>query len=143
MKSEMNFERNRGSAADPYPVGDVNAYLIESESLLLDTEYLGKSLAALSAALASLGRKIEDLDNVVVTHHHFDHFGAAFHLSGLSARAFFITKASILYSQNGQEDYVQSFLGRCGYSKDYLLLGRELSEKANDSARLTPPMRKR
>jgi glyoxylase-like metal-dependent hydrolase (beta-lactamase superfamily II) len=117
----------------PYPVGDVNAYLIESDELtLLDTGvFWDKSLAALSAALASLGRKIEDLDNVVVTHHHFDHFGAAFHLSGLSgARVFYHESVPFFIRRSAeQEDYVQSFLGRCGYSKDYLLLGRELVRK--------------
>lgn len=117
----------------PYPVGDVNAYLIESDELtLLDTGvFWEKSLSALSAALAALGRKIEDVANIVATHHHFDHFGAAFHLSSLSgARVYYHESVPVFMRRSAeQEDYVQSFLGRCGYSAEYLALGRELVRK--------------
>ena len=57
----------------------VNATLIEGDPLtLVDTgARTRESLEALEAAFARLGRRLEDLELVVVTHPHHDHFGAA------------------------------------------------------------------
>ncbi len=61
----------------PFLVGRVNCYLIEDEPLtLLDTgPNSGKSLDELERALAELGRRIEDLGLIVITHQHMDHLG--------------------------------------------------------------------
>ena len=61
----------------PFMVGPVNAYLIEDEPLtLLDTgPNSGKSLDTLERALAEHGRKVEDLELIVVSHQHMDHLG--------------------------------------------------------------------
>ena len=61
----------------PFMVGAVNAYLIEDEPLtLLDTgPNSGKSLDALERALAGRGRRVEDLELIVVSHQHMDHLG--------------------------------------------------------------------
>ena len=61
----------------PFMVGAVNAYLIEDEPLtLLDTgPNSGKSLDALERALGEHGRKVEDLELIVVSHQHMDHLG--------------------------------------------------------------------
>jgi glyoxylase-like metal-dependent hydrolase (beta-lactamase superfamily II) len=81
----------------PFLVGRVNCYLIEDEPLtLIDTgPNSGKSLDDLERALAAHGRRIEDLELIVVTHQHMDHLGlleilarrsgaevASFHLLG-------------------------------------------------------------
>ncbi|HEY3080348.1 MAG TPA: MBL fold metallo-hydrolase [Chloroflexota bacterium] len=57
----------------------VNAVLVEGEPLtLVDTGVRSdESLAALETALASRGRRVDDLEQIVVTHAHPDHFGAA------------------------------------------------------------------
>lgn len=63
----------------PFAVGEVNCYLVEDDPLtLVDTgPDLGTSLAALEAGLAEHGRKVEDLERIVLTHHHIDHVGLA------------------------------------------------------------------
>jgi glyoxylase-like metal-dependent hydrolase (beta-lactamase superfamily II) len=61
----------------PFAVGRVNCYLVEDEPLtLVDCgPNSGKSLDTLERALAAHGRRIEDLERIVVTHQHIDHLG--------------------------------------------------------------------
>jgi glyoxylase-like metal-dependent hydrolase (beta-lactamase superfamily II) len=61
----------------PFAVGRVNCYLIEDEPLtLVDTgPNSGKSLDELEHQLSALGRSIEELELVVLTHQHIDHLG--------------------------------------------------------------------
>jgi glyoxylase-like metal-dependent hydrolase (beta-lactamase superfamily II) len=68
----------------PFAVGRVNCYLIEDEPLtLVDTgPNSGKSLDTLERALHEHGRRIEDLERIVITHQHIDHLG----LVGILAR---------------------------------------------------------
>jgi glyoxylase-like metal-dependent hydrolase (beta-lactamase superfamily II) len=61
----------------PFLVGRVNCYLVEDRPLtLIDTgPNSGKSLDELERALAEHGRKIEELELIVLTHQHMDHIG--------------------------------------------------------------------
>src|SRR3954462_13810283 len=61
----------------PFAVGRVNCYLIEDEPLtLVDTgPNSGKSLDELIRQLSALGRSLEDIELVVLTHQHIDHLG--------------------------------------------------------------------
>jgi glyoxylase-like metal-dependent hydrolase (beta-lactamase superfamily II) len=61
----------------PFQVGRVNTYLIDDDPLtLVDTgPNSGKALDELEQALASHGRRIEDLELIVLTHQHIDHVG--------------------------------------------------------------------
>lgn len=61
----------------PFAVGRVNCYLIDDDPLtLLDTgPNSATSLTALEAALAAHGRRVEELERIVVTHQHIDHIG--------------------------------------------------------------------
>jgi glyoxylase-like metal-dependent hydrolase (beta-lactamase superfamily II) len=63
----------------PFLVGRVNCYLVEDDPLtLVDAgPNSGTSLMALEAALAEHGRKVEDLERIVLTHQHIDHIGLA------------------------------------------------------------------
>jgi glyoxylase-like metal-dependent hydrolase (beta-lactamase superfamily II) len=63
----------------PFQVGSVNCYLIDDDPLtLLDTgPNSGTSLDALELALAEHGRRIEDLELIVLSHQHMDHLGVA------------------------------------------------------------------
>ena len=68
----------------PFQVGRVNAYLIEDDPLtLVDSgPNSGKALDELEQALAAHGHAVEDLELLVITHQHIDHFG----LAGILAR---------------------------------------------------------
>jgi glyoxylase-like metal-dependent hydrolase (beta-lactamase superfamily II) len=61
----------------PFAVGRVNCYLVEDDPLtLVDSgPNSGTSLTALEAALGEHGRRVEDLERIVITHQHIDHFG--------------------------------------------------------------------
>jgi glyoxylase-like metal-dependent hydrolase (beta-lactamase superfamily II) len=63
----------------PFQVGRVNAYLIEDSPLtLLDSgPNSAKALDELEQALAARGHAIEDIELLVVSHQHMDHFGLA------------------------------------------------------------------
>ncbi len=68
---------HRLSIPTPFMVGRVNCYLIEDEPLtLLDTgPNSGKALDELEQALAARGRRVEDLERIVISHQHIDHLG--------------------------------------------------------------------
>ena len=61
----------------PWAVGRVNCYLVEDDPLtLVDTgPNSGRALDELEQALARHGRRVEDLERIVITHHHPDHEG--------------------------------------------------------------------
>jgi glyoxylase-like metal-dependent hydrolase (beta-lactamase superfamily II) len=63
----------------PFAVGRVNCYLIDDDPLtLVDAgPNSGTSLMTLEAGLAEHGRKVEDLERIVLTHQHIDHIGLA------------------------------------------------------------------
>jgi glyoxylase-like metal-dependent hydrolase (beta-lactamase superfamily II) len=61
----------------PFAVGRVNVYLVEDDPLtLVDAgPNSATSLTTLEAALGEHGRRVEDLERIVVTHQHIDHIG--------------------------------------------------------------------
>jgi glyoxylase-like metal-dependent hydrolase (beta-lactamase superfamily II) len=61
----------------PFRVGRVNCYLIEDDPLtLVDVgPNSAQSLVALEQALAQHGRRLEELERIVITHQHADHLG--------------------------------------------------------------------
>jgi glyoxylase-like metal-dependent hydrolase (beta-lactamase superfamily II) len=63
----------------PFMVGRVNAYLIEGSPLtLVDSgPNSAKALDELEQGLAALGHSIEDIELLVISHQHIDHFGLA------------------------------------------------------------------
>jgi glyoxylase-like metal-dependent hydrolase (beta-lactamase superfamily II) len=70
---------HRLAVPTPFQVGRVNAYLIEDSPLtLVDSgPNSAKALDELEQALAGLGRKVEDIELLIVSHQHIDHFGLA------------------------------------------------------------------
>jgi glyoxylase-like metal-dependent hydrolase (beta-lactamase superfamily II) len=63
----------------PFQVGRVNAYLIEDSPLtLIDSgPNSAKAMDELEQALATRGHAVEDIELLVITHQHIDHFGLA------------------------------------------------------------------
>jgi glyoxylase-like metal-dependent hydrolase (beta-lactamase superfamily II) len=93
----------------PFMVGRVNAYLIEDSPLtLVDSgPNSAKALDELEQKLATLGHSIEDIELLVISHQHIDHFGLA----------------SILARRSGAEvaaiDRVSSFLSHYGEQAEF------------------------
>lgn len=87
----------------PFQVGRVNAYLIEDSPLtLIDSgPNSGKALDELEQALGAHGHRIEDIELLVITHQHIDHFGLA----------------SILARRSGAE--VAALAGLAPYLRDF------------------------
>jgi glyoxylase-like metal-dependent hydrolase (beta-lactamase superfamily II) len=63
----------------PFAVGRVNCYLVDDDPLtLVDCgPNSGTSLTRLESGLAEHGRRVEDLERIVITHQHIDHIGLA------------------------------------------------------------------
>jgi len=63
----------------PFPVGPVNCYVFVDEAVtVVDPGMLwADSTQLLEATLAANGRTVRDVDQVLITHGHPDHFGAA------------------------------------------------------------------
>jgi glyoxylase-like metal-dependent hydrolase (beta-lactamase superfamily II) len=63
----------------PFRIGPVNVYLLEGEPLtLIDTgPAWPQALERLEAGLAEHGKRIEDIELVLLTHQHVDHIGLA------------------------------------------------------------------
>jgi glyoxylase-like metal-dependent hydrolase (beta-lactamase superfamily II) len=97
----------------PFQVGRVNAYLIEDSPLtLVDSgPNSAKALDELEQALAAHGRAIEDIELLIVTHQHMDHFGLAAILARRSGAevAALEALAPFLASYGRQTDLDDSF----------------------------------
>jgi glyoxylase-like metal-dependent hydrolase (beta-lactamase superfamily II) len=65
------------SLPTPFPVGDVNIYLIEGDLLtLVDVgPKTDEALASLKEQLKTLNYTLSDIEQIVLTHHHPDHVG--------------------------------------------------------------------
>lgn len=63
----------------PYAVGDVNAFLVKGDTLsLFDAgPRTPEALEAIKAGLKGFGYSLEDIEQVIITHHHPDHSGWA------------------------------------------------------------------
>lgn len=61
----------------PFPVGPVHAYLVQGDPLtLIDTgPQTPEALAALQSGLATYGVGLKDIQRVILTHAHADHYG--------------------------------------------------------------------
>ncbi len=67
----------------PFPVGDVNAYLLKGDALtLVDVGPLTEEAKhSLDEQLNDAGYSINDIEQIVLTHHHPDHAGMLDHFS--------------------------------------------------------------
>jgi glyoxylase-like metal-dependent hydrolase (beta-lactamase superfamily II) len=92
------------SIPTPFPVGPVNVYLAEGEPLtLVDTgPHYTPAQQALEEAMAGLGYRISDLQRIVITHAHADHYGLAARLAEISGAEVLAHAASLPWL--GDED---------------------------------------
>jgi len=63
----------------PFPVGDVNAYLIKADPVTLVDPglFYPPSVKLLNGALENNGLQMSDIRRIVITHGHLDHYGMA------------------------------------------------------------------
>jgi glyoxylase-like metal-dependent hydrolase (beta-lactamase superfamily II) len=75
--TDLRRRIHRITLPTPFPVGPVHAYLLEGDPLtLVDTgPYTPGAEAALAAGLAALDHSFGDIERIVITHAHSDHFG--------------------------------------------------------------------
>jgi glyoxylase-like metal-dependent hydrolase (beta-lactamase superfamily II) len=100
----------------PFMVGRVNAYLIEDSPLtLVDSgPNSAKALDELEQALALRGHRVEDIELLVISHQHIDHFGLASILARRSGAevAALASLAPFLASYGQQTDLDDRFAER-------------------------------
>ncbi len=110
----------------PFLVGRVNCYLIDDEPLtLIDTgPNSGKSLDDLEQGIAAHGRRIEDLELIIVTHQHMDHLGLLEILarrSGAEIAALHLLApylANFSHSAAADDEFAQGVMRRHGVPDD-------------------------
>jgi glyoxylase-like metal-dependent hydrolase (beta-lactamase superfamily II) len=81
----------------PFPVGPVNCYVLTGSPVtVIDPGMLfGDSVATLTSAIKRAGLELSDVEVVVVTHGHPDHFGAAGWLAEQSGAAIVTGRAEL------------------------------------------------
>ena len=81
----------------PFPVGPVNCYLLLDEPVtVVDPGMMWEdSTQLLERALSSHGRAVQDVDQVLITHGHPDHFGAAGWLADVADAAVLCGRAEV------------------------------------------------
>jgi glyoxylase-like metal-dependent hydrolase (beta-lactamase superfamily II) len=119
----------------PFMVGRVNCYLIEDEPLtLIDCgPNSGKALDELEQALAAHGRRVEDLELIVITHQHIDHQGLAQILARRSgAEVAALDKLKPLLERfndanEADDEFAEALMLRHGLSPDVAVALRSVS----------------
>jgi glyoxylase-like metal-dependent hydrolase (beta-lactamase superfamily II) len=126
---------HRIAVPTPFLVGRVNTYLIDDDPLtLVDAgPNSATSLMALEAGLAEHGRRVEDLERLVVTHQHIDHIGLTQILadrSGAEVCSLDALAPWLARYADGMEDddaFSQSVMHRHGIPDDVVLALRAVS----------------
>ncbi len=136
----------------PFQVGRVNAYLIEDSPLtLIDSgPNSGKALDELEQALAARGHAIEDIELLVITHQHIDHFGLASILARRSGAEVAALEGLVPYlrefgaSTELEDRFAQDIMLRHGIPADVATALRAVSASFRawgSSVEITHPLR--
>jgi glyoxylase-like metal-dependent hydrolase (beta-lactamase superfamily II) len=115
----------------PWAVGSVNVYLLDRDPLtLVDAgQRSPEALAQLEAGLRAAGRRVEDLERIVLTHQHIDHTGLAATLierSGAELCALDLVAewmASFPASLDAEDDFAEDLLRRHGVGPKAAVVG--------------------
>ena len=136
----------------PFAVGRVNCYLIEDQPLtLVDTgPNSGKSLDELEQQLSELGRSLEDIELVILTHQHIDHLGLVEIIASRSGAAVAAIDAVVPFVENFGDDielddrFAASLMLRHGIPEDVVAALRSVSRSFRAwgaTAEVTKPLR--
>ena len=135
----------------PFAVGRVNCYLVEDDPLtLVDSgPNSATSLTVLEEALAEHGRRVEDLERIVVTHQHIDHIGLVDILarrSGAEVCSLDLLAPWLARYRDGMEDedrFAEAVMARHGIPEDVRFALRAVSAQFRAwgaSATVTRPL---
>jgi glyoxylase-like metal-dependent hydrolase (beta-lactamase superfamily II) len=135
----------------PFAVGRVNCYLIEDDPLtLVDTgPNSGTALVALEAGLAEHGRRIEDLQRIVLTHQHIDHIGLAQILADRSGAEVCALDRLVPWlagysaRMDGDDGFAERLMLRHGIPRDIAIALRAVTQQVRAwgaSVRVTQPL---
>jgi glyoxylase-like metal-dependent hydrolase (beta-lactamase superfamily II) len=138
----------------PFQVGRVNAYLIEDSPLtLIDSgPNSGKALDELEQALSARGHAIEDIELLIITHQHIDHFGLASILARRSGAEVAALEGLAPYLRNFSasteldDRFAQEVMLRHGISADVVTALRSVSMSFRawgSAVEITRPLRNR
>ena len=119
----------------PFAVGRVNCYLIEDDPLtLVDTgPNSGKSLDELEQQLSALGRSLEDIELVILSHQHIDHLGLVEIIASRSGAAVAAIDVVVPFVENFGDDvelddqFAASLMLRHGIPEDVVTALRSVS----------------
>lgn len=84
--SKVSDMIHRVNVPTPFPVGDVNCYLIDGDPLtLIDVgPKTDQALQTLAEGISQAGYKLSDVRQIILTHGHVDHMGLAAHILRVS-----------------------------------------------------------
>jgi glyoxylase-like metal-dependent hydrolase (beta-lactamase superfamily II) len=111
------------------PLRYINAYVLDDEGGLTVVDCGWKAddvLAAMHAGLQTLGHALSDVRRVVITHHHFDHYGLAATLRRAGVPELLMNKRdwdraqSFATDREAIEHDADAWLARNGYQPDEL-----------------------
>ena len=126
----------------PWPLAIVNVYLLEQQDglLLIDCGVkTDESLDVLSQALATRGGTFHDIRQIVVTHMHADHVGAAAELRRRSGAPILMerTEAKLIAPREPREQFfgkAERYMREHGVPEDLINRLREMSRKASGAS---------
>jgi glyoxylase-like metal-dependent hydrolase (beta-lactamase superfamily II) len=110
----------------PFAVGRVNVYLIEDEPLtLVDAgPNSGTSFDELQRGIEGLGHALEEIELVIITHHHIDHLGLVSLVAARSGADVAAIDAAVPYVENfslaaqADDDFARDIMLRHGIPAD-------------------------
>jgi len=117
---------HRMAIPTPFAVGRVNVYLIEDDPLtLVDAgPNSGTSFDELQRGLESLGHALEDIELVILTHHHIDHLGLVGLVAGRAGAEVAALDVAVPFAQGFSEeaqaddDFAREVMLRHGIPED-------------------------
>jgi len=127
---------HRIAVPTPFAVGRVNAYLIEDDPLtLVDSgPNSGRSLDELEQGLRALGREIEELGLIVISHQHMDHLGLVSILASRSGAEVAAIDVAVPFIENyaeaaaADDDFASQIMVRHGIPADVMHALRSVSQ---------------
>lgn len=90
--------------------GGTNLYVITGQELTLIDTGLPGSYTGIMSFVRSIGRSVEDIGSIIITHNHIDHIGAVQDLRSLTDAKVFIHKAAL--SESDTDPSYPQGLGR-------------------------------